>query len=275
MTWRFISTFYILVWHVRPPCLAKNGLKKKGPRKIKTYIERHFNGSKVQINEVYKPDGIKSEWSPALPENIFDLMTLSTPPCTLPWSPEKLQKMRHFYSTLPVCVSMHKIWKLLMTWFQTHHMSWQTMTSQSSIASSGLLISCRRSNSSCLILSNFWQSQTKPWISSIWVWETISTTKKLFWKEKIPLSVDFSKGYFQIRSGKNETKHKLISNASICWIIPKTVSLRQLLKFPFVNSIIQSRLDFSFINRRTNAMPESSAWWWTERTLVYSTRREI
>ena len=149
-----------------------------------------------------------------------------------------------------VCIDAQDM-KTAVTWFQTHHMSWQTMTSQSSIASSGLLISCQRSNSSCLILSNFWQSQTKPWISSIWVWETFSTTKKMFRKEKIPLSVDFSKGYFQIRSGKNETKHKLISNASICWIIPRTFSLRQLLKFPFVKTIIQSRLDFSFINRRT------------------------
>ena len=60
----------------------KNGLEKNGPRKIKTYIENHFNGSKVQINDVYKPKGIKSERSAALREDIFDLMMIYAPPCT-------------------------------------------------------------------------------------------------------------------------------------------------------------------------------------------------
>ena len=88
----------------------KNGLEKNGPRKIKTYIEKHFNGSKVQINDVYKPNGIKSERSAALREDIFDLMMISAPPCTLPWSPERLQYLRHFYPTLPLaCIDAQEL----------------------------------------------------------------------------------------------------------------------------------------------------------------------
>ena len=88
----------------------KNGLEKNGPRKIKTYIEKHFNGSKVQINDVYKPNRIKSERSAALREDIFDLKMISAPPCTLPWSPDRLQYLRHFYPTLPLaCIDAQEL----------------------------------------------------------------------------------------------------------------------------------------------------------------------
>ena len=80
----------------------RNGLEKNGPRKIKTYIEKRFNGSKVQIHDVDKPNGIKSEQSVALREDIFDLMMISAQLCTLPWSPERLQYLRHFFPTLPL-----------------------------------------------------------------------------------------------------------------------------------------------------------------------------
>ena len=221
---------------------------KNGPRKIKTYIEKHFNGSKVQINDVYKPNGIKSEQSAA--EDIFDLMMISAPPCTLPGSPERLQYLRHFYPTLPLaCIDVQELKtvdvsilnapmpqptyrqtyhfnQLAVTWFQTHQMLWQTITYQSSIASPGLLMKSRRSHSSGLIHLNFWQSRPNPWISSLWVWETISTNKKMFQKERIPLFVDSSECYFQIFLVKIETKHKSISNASLCWTILRTFSWR-------------------------------------------------
>ena len=88
----------------------KNCRKKNGARKIKTYIEKHFNGSKNQINDVYKPNGIKSERSAALREDIFDLMMISAPPCTLLWSPEGLQYFRRFYPTLPLaCIDAQEL----------------------------------------------------------------------------------------------------------------------------------------------------------------------
>ena len=228
----------------------KNCRKKNGPRKIKTYIEKHFNGSQNQINDVYKPNGIKSERSAALREDIFDLMMISAPPCTLPWSPKDYNISDVSIQLCHLLVSTHTNWRLLMsrswthpmpqpiyrqtyqfnqlavTWFQTHQMLWQTMKYQSSIASSGLLMRSRKSHSSGLIHLNYWQSQPNPWISSLWVWETISTNKKMFQKERIPLSVDFSECNFQIFSVKIETKHKSISNASLCWIILRTFSLR-------------------------------------------------
>ena len=88
----------------------KNGLEKNGPRKIKTHIDKHFNGSKVHIKDVYKPNGIKSERSAALREDIFDLTMISASPCTLPWSPERLQRLRHFYPTLPLaCIDAQEL----------------------------------------------------------------------------------------------------------------------------------------------------------------------
>ena len=124
----------------------KNGLAKNGPRMIKTYIEKHFNGSKVQINDVFKPNGIKFERFAALREDIFDLLMKSAPLRTLLWSPERLQYLRHFYPTLPLAsfdaqelktvdVSIlnasdaqpiyrqtYQFNQLAVTWFQTHQM---------------------------------------------------------------------------------------------------------------------------------------------------------
>ena len=65
-------------------------------------IKSIVTGSKVQMNDVYKPNGIKSERSAALREDIFDLMMISAPACTLPWTPERLEYLRHFYPTLPL-----------------------------------------------------------------------------------------------------------------------------------------------------------------------------
>ena len=63
-------------------------------------IKSNVTGSKVQMNDVYKPNGINSERSAALREDLFDLMMISAPACTLPWTPERLEYLRHFYPTL-------------------------------------------------------------------------------------------------------------------------------------------------------------------------------
>ena len=109
----FLNILFPTLFPLHPE--KKNGLEKNGPPKIKTYIEKHFNGSNVQINDVYKPNGNdlykpKSERSAALREDIFDLMMISAPPCTLPWSPERLQYLRHFYPTLPLaCIDAQEL----------------------------------------------------------------------------------------------------------------------------------------------------------------------
>ena len=37
-------------------------------------------------------------------------MMISAPPCTLPWSPERLQYLRHFYPTLPLaCIDAQEL----------------------------------------------------------------------------------------------------------------------------------------------------------------------
>ena len=41
---------------------------------------------------------------------MFDLLMISAPPCTLPWSPERLQFLRHFYPTLPLaCIDAQEL----------------------------------------------------------------------------------------------------------------------------------------------------------------------
>ena len=104
----FLNILFPTMFPLHPE--KKNGLEGNGPRKIKTYIEKHFNGSNVQINDVYKPNRIKSEQSAALREDIFDLMMLSAPSCTLPWSSERLQYLGPFYPTLPLaCIDAQEL----------------------------------------------------------------------------------------------------------------------------------------------------------------------
>ena len=128
----------------------------------------------------------------------------------------------------PIYRQSYHVNRIALTWFRIwYQVALQTMTSQLSIASSSLLMRSRRPpgcHISGLILSDLWQSQLKPWISLFWVYRTISTNKRILRKERIPLFADFSKCYFQICSVKIKKKHKSISNASLCWIIPTTFS---------------------------------------------------
>ena len=106
-------------------------------------------------------------------------MMISAPPCTLPWSPERLQYLRHFYPILPLaCLDAQELKTVDVSILNAPDApadlstnlsiqstcrdmvpntsnALQTMTYQSSIASSGLLMRSRRSHSSGLIHLNF------------------------------------------------------------------------------------------------------------------------